>query len=131
MPGVCWHCDTDVLLVVVSVQLHSQSWVAVAFKAITPELAVPPVPTLILKAILPLLVVTDGVVPNPEEIVGTAFVIHMAVSVNVVNFPVFGVVPPIAPGAAKVAPLSDDALRFGTLVVLVTMNGAVPVATED
>ncbi len=41
--------------------------------------------------------------------------------------PVPGVPPPIAPGAAKVAPLSVEALRFATLVVEEMTNGAVPV----
>jgi len=50
---------------------------------------------------------------------------------TVVNTPVDGVVLPIAPVAAKVAPLRDDAFKFGTLVVLATMSGAVPVATVD
>ena len=49
-------------------------------------------------------------------------------TVSVVNAPVEGVVPPIAPGAANVAPLREDALRFGTLVVEAMTRGAVPVA---
>ena len=40
-----------------------------------------------------------------------------------------GVVPPIAPGAAIVAPLRDDALRFGIFVVEATVSGGVPVTT--
>ena len=42
-----------------------------------------------------------------------------------------GVVPPIAPGEAKVAPPSCEAFKFGTTVVLVTVSGAVPIATVD
>ena len=41
------------------------------------------------------------------------------------------VVPPIAPGEAKVAPLSEEAFKFATFVVLVTENGAVPVAMVE
>jgi succinate-acetate transporter protein len=41
------------------------------------------------------------------------------------------VVPPIAPGAANVAPLKLDAFKFGTLVVLEITNGAVPVVSVD
>ncbi len=44
---------------------------------------------------------------------------------------VLRVVPPIAPGAANVAPLSDDAFKFVTFVVEVTVIGAVPVAIVD
>ena len=40
-------------------------------------------------------------------------------------------VPPIAPGAAKVLPLSKLAFKFGTFVKDATENGAVPVATVD
>ena len=39
-----------------------------------------------------------------------------------------GVPNPIDPGAAKVAPFKLEALRLGTLVVLLTTKGAVPVA---
>jgi hypothetical protein len=53
------------------------------------------------------------------------------VAVSVVNAPVDAVPPPIAPGAAKVAPLRLEAFRLATLVVLVTVNGAVPIATVD
>jgi len=53
------------------------------------------------------------------------------VVVRLVNAPVDGVVPPIAPGAAKVAPPRLLALRFATLVVLATTSGAVPVAIVE
>ena len=52
-------------------------------------------------------------------------------AVSVVNAPLPGVVPPIAPGDAKVAPLRLEAFRLATLVVLATTNGAVPVASVD
>lgn len=51
--------------------------------------------------------------------------------VRVVNAPLPGVVPPIAPGDAKVAPLKLEAFRLATLVVLATENGAVPVARVE
>jgi hypothetical protein len=50
---------------------------------------------------------------------------------NVVNAPDAAVVPPIAPGLAKVAPLKEEAFKLATLVVEVTDNGAVPVAIVD
>ncbi len=49
----------------------------------------------------------------------------------VVKAPVLGVPPPMAPGAANVAPLSEEALRLATLVVDATTKGAVPVANVD
>lgn len=49
------------------------------------------------------------------------------VALKVVNAPAAGVPPPMAPGAANVAPLNVDAFRFATLVVEATENGAVPV----
>jgi hypothetical protein len=51
--------------------------------------------------------------------------------VKVVNAPDPGVPEPIEPGAAKVAPFKDEALRLATLVVDETTNGAVPVDTVD
>ena len=50
---------------------------------------------------------------------------------SVVNAPLPGVVPPIAPGDANVAPFNRAAFRFGTTVVLAIERGAVPVATVD
>jgi hypothetical protein len=49
----------------------------------------------------------------------------------VVNAAVPGVLPPIAPGEAKVAPLNEDAFRLATLVVDEITIGAVPVATVE
>jgi hypothetical protein len=49
------------------------------------------------------------------------------VPVKAVNVPAAAVPPPIAPGAEKVNPLSDEAFRFATFVVDDTTNGAVPV----
>jgi hypothetical protein len=63
-----------------------------------------------------------GVPPNvPDSVVAE----------SVVKAPVDAVPLPIGPGAANVAPLRDDAFRFGTLVVLVTTRGGVPIATVD
>lgn len=72
---------------------------------------------------------TDGLaaVPAAEQ-----FVVDVKVALfSVVKEPAAGVVPPIAPGEANVAPPSDDAFKFATLVVDATVSGAVPVATED
>lgn len=51
--------------------------------------------------------------------------------VSVEKLPVEAVVLPMAPGAAKVAPLRLLALRLATLVVEVTTKGAVPIAIVD
>jgi hypothetical protein len=53
------------------------------------------------------------------------------VTVIDVKAPFPGVVLPIDPGLANVAPLSKFALRLVTTVVLETVNGAVPVDTVD
>ena len=45
--------------------------------------------------------------------------------------PIPGVVPPMVPGEANVAPLKLLAFRLATLVVLATVSGAVPVATDE
>lgn len=50
---------------------------------------------------------------------------------RLVNVPAPGVVPPIAPGEANVAPLKLDAFKFGMFVVDDTTSGAVPVATVE
>lgn len=71
------------------------------------------------------LAITSGAVP-----VASVEVI-CPVAENVVNAPVFGVVPPIAPGTAIVAPFREEAFRFATFVVLAMDNGAVPVASEE
>jgi hypothetical protein len=47
---------------------------------------------------------------------------------KVVNAPVLGVVDPIAPGISKVLPFKVLEFKLATLVVLVTIRGAVPVA---
>ena len=52
-----------------------------------------------------------------------------ALSVVAATLP--GVPEPIEPGEANVAPLRLDALRFGTLVVEATENGAVQVASVE
>jgi hypothetical protein len=46
-----------------------------------------------------------------------------------VKLPVSGVVAPIAPGTAKVAPFNVLAFKFGMFVLLATVNGAVPLVT--
>ena len=45
--------------------------------------------------------------------------------------PTPGVVPPMVPGDANVAPPKLEAFKLATTVVLVTTNGAVPVATVE
>jgi hypothetical protein len=50
-----------------------------------------------------------------------------AEALRVVNAPLPGELLPILPGFEKVAPFKVDALRFGTFVVLETINGGVPV----
>ena len=47
------------------------------------------------------------------------------------NAPLLAVVPPIAPGAANVAPFKLAAFKLATLVVDATVNGAVPVAIVE
>lgn len=99
-------------------------------KPITPVVA-ELVPTLIVKAAVPLFEAIEAPLPKPDEIVGAALETHRLVSVSVVNLPVLGVVLPIAPGEAKVAPFSELAFRLATLVVEVTTSGAVPVETVE
>ena len=50
---------------------------------------------------------------------------------RVVNSPVEAVVEPIGPGLANVAPLREDAFKFGIFVVDDTTNGGVPVITVE
>jgi len=57
--------------------------------------------------------------------------IFILVALKFVKTPVDAVLFPMAPGAAKVAPLKEEALRLATLVVLLTTSGAVPVATVE
>lgn len=52
-------------------------------------------------------------------------------AVTVVKVPAAAVPPPIAPGAAKVAPFKEEAFRLATLVVEATTKGAVPVARVE
>lgn len=61
----------------------------------------------------------------------TSVDVNCPLALMVVNAPVPGVPLPIGPGAANVAPASDDAFKFGTLVVLAITNGAVPVASVE
>jgi hypothetical protein len=51
--------------------------------------------------------------------------------VRVEKLTVPGVVPPIVPGAANVAPFRLLAFKFATLVALLTVKGAVPVLTDE
>ena len=57
--------------------------------------------------------------------------VERAVSVTLENVPEPAVPPPIAPGEAKVAPLSKAALRLETSVFDETVKGAVPEATVE
>lgn len=66
---------------------------------------------------VPVAPVSTGLVPSCKVVVFRA-----------VKAPVLGVVTPIGQGDSHVQPSSSDTLRFGTCVVLVTENGAVPVA---
>jgi hypothetical protein len=68
--------------------------------------------------------VVRGEEPVPQPV-------QVPLTVRFVNVPTFGVPEPIGPGAAKVAPFKLEAFRFGTFVVDATVNGAVPVATEE
>lgn len=69
--------------------------------------------------------ITKGAVPvDKVEVI-------WPLALMVVKAPVDGVPPPIAPGAANVAPLRELALRLATFVVEATVNGAVPVVTEE
>lgn len=49
----------------------------------------------------------------------------------VVNAPVDATVDPMGPGLANVAPLKEDAFKFGIFVVDDTTKGGVPVVTVD
>src|SRR6266540_791709 len=113
LEAVCFVINTDELFVVMSVAKQFHPVVAVG-NPMTPLVAEPPVPTLMRKDAVPLFDETEGLEPKPDEIVGAALEIKRFVSVRVVNFPVLGVVPPIAPGAAKVAPLRELAFKFAT-----------------
>jgi hypothetical protein len=84
------------------------------------EEAPPPI-VLLSEAPLPKVLVSDAPVPMVE----------LPLDVSVVNAPDPGVVLPIGPGAAKVAPFRELALRLATLVVEATTNGAVPVARVE
>ena len=68
-----------------------------------------------------------AVLVNPEEAVNSPPLVKVLLVVNVVNTPVLAVILPIDPGLAKVAPFNKDAFKLATTVVLVTVNGAVPV----
>jgi hypothetical protein len=48
-----------------------------------------------------------------------------------VNAPVDATVDPIGPGLANVAPLKEEAFKFGIFVVDETTNGGVPVDTVE
>jgi hypothetical protein len=78
-------------------------------------------------------VVPASVPKRPADVlVTTPFVVNPPSVIEVfpvraVKVPAAGVPPPIVPGAAKVAPLSDDAFKFATFVVEETTKGAVPV----
>jgi len=63
--------------------------------------------------------------------VSTLPTVPAALRLSVEKSPVPGVVPPMVPGAANVFPFKVEAFRLGTLVVLDTVNGAVPVAIVE
>lgn len=84
---------------------------------------VPPATPIVLAAVVPVPKVLVKEVPVP--------IVEAPDEVKVVNAPVDGVPEPIAPGAAKVAPFKEEALRFATLVVDAITNGAVPVASVE
>ena len=92
--AVCFVRNTAVEVVVTSSAKQFQPVVA-AGKPITPDVAVPPVPTLMRNAAVPLLAVTEGEVPKPDDMVGAALLTSRLVSVIVVNLPVLAVVAPI------------------------------------
>ena len=69
------------------------------------------------------LAIVNGAVPVASVLVITPL------AETVVNAPVLGVPLPMAPGAAKVAPLKEEAFKLATLVVLAMEKGAVPVAS--
>jgi hypothetical protein len=50
---------------------------------------------------------------------------------NEVNAPVLGIELPIGPGDANVAPLREEAFKFGMLVLDATTRGAVPGETVE
>jgi hypothetical protein len=68
--------------------------------------------------------VTTPAVVNPESVTEV-------LAVRVLKVPAAAVPPPMAPGAAKVAPLSELAFRLATLVVEAITSGAVPVETVE
>ena len=67
--AICFVTKTDAVCVVKSVGWQFQPFVAVG-SPITPFEAVPPVPMFMVKDAGPLLVVMEGDVPNPDEMVG-------------------------------------------------------------
>jgi hypothetical protein len=70
------------------------------------------------------LFVTTPAVANPLSVTEV-------LPVKVVNVPAAAVPPPIAPGAANVAPLSEEAFKLATFVVDEITNGAEPVETVE
>lgn len=68
--------------------------------------------------------VTTPAVVKPESVTDVF-------AVTVVKVAAPGVVPPMVPGAANVAPFSWAAFKLLTTVVELTVNGAVPVVTVD
>lgn len=78
---------------------------------------------------------TEGLaaVPTPAQFVVVTYSGEVALvfAASVVNVPAAGVPPPMAPGAANVAPPKDDAFKLATLVVEAITSGAVPVARVE
>jgi len=129
--AVCFVRNTAVEVVVTSSAKQFQPVVA-AGKPITPDVAVPPVPTLMRNAAVPLLAVTEGEVPKPEEIVGAVEDTSKLVVVNVaafavVNVPAAAAVPPIAGGEARyvLKPVPETVLLAVTVPAVIEVTVGV------
>ena len=72
-----------------------------------------------------------GVMTIESSVMTVEPTVKSVVASHVVKLAAAAVEPPMAPGAANVAPPSLEALRLATTVVEATTKGAVPVATSD
>lgn len=112
LEAVCLHINTVAEEVTRSEHVQFHPVVAVG-SAMTPELAVPPVPTFTRKATA-LPAGTDGLVPNPDEIVGAvaenASVVPMLVAA-------LSVVDPVTSSADEVVRLPETSTDPGVLIV--------------
>lgn len=77
--------------------------------------------------------VLAALVPVPNVFVREAPVpiVELPEEESVVKAPDEGVVEPIGPGDAKVAPFNDEAFKLATFVVEAMTSGAVPVASVE